>query len=64
MTIKIPKNEIVWTSYYNADGILKYVTTSKNIRDTYYLYEVDGENYTKLCQSQNPALLEDKMDLR
>ena len=61
--LKIPKNEIIWTSYYDAAGILKYITTSKTTRDTYYLYEVKNDNCTKVCQSQNPASLEEKIEL-
>ena len=45
MRIKIPKNEILWVTYYDNEGNPSYVMTSKELRDKYFLYAVldDGE---------------------
>lgn len=63
--MKIPKNERLWVSYLNFDGTLAHIITSKNdSRDTYYLYEVSGENLKKLGKSDSPMELETKFNIR
>lgn len=60
----IPKNEIVWRRYYDTDGKLRYITTSKQTRDFYFLYEVSESGETKkLGKGTNPPELEEKFNL-
>lgn len=61
--LKYPKGEIVWVTYRNTSEEIKYIMTSKPIRDTYYLYElVDGE-FKKLGKAKTPPKLEEAYKL-
>ena len=61
--LKYPKGEIVWESYYNKSRELKFIITSKPIRDSYFLYElVDGE-FKKLGKAKTPPELVEKYDV-
>lgn len=61
--LKHPKGEIVWVTYRNTSEEIKYIMTSKPIRDTYYLYElVDGE-FKKLGKAKTPLKLEEAYKL-
>ena len=53
MASKIPKGEIIWESIYE-NGILKYVVTSKQTRDLYFLYEVRGDDVSKVGKGKTP----------
>lgn len=60
---KYPKSERVWVGYYNQAHELKFIITSKESRDFYYLYElVDGE-FRKLGRSKSPKELEEKFEV-
>ena len=60
---KYPKSERVWVGYYNRAHELKFIITSKELRDFYYLYElVDGE-FRKLGRSKSPKELEEKFEV-
>lgn len=62
--LKYPRGERVWVGYYDIEGVLRFIMTSKeNNRDYYYLYEcVDGE-FRKLGRSRSPKDLEEKFDV-
>lgn len=60
MEAKFPKGEIVWVRYYDENGILCHVITSKVTRDYYFLYEVSGGSLKKLGKAKNPTDLENK----
>jgi hypothetical protein len=61
--LKYPKGERVWESYYNESRELKFIITSKTIRDSYFLYElVDGE-FKKLGKAKTPPELVEKYDV-
>lgn len=60
MGYSYPKGEIVWVSYYDKSGNLRYITTSKSARDYYFLYELKDGKFTKLGKHHNPSALEDK----
>lgn len=60
MEYTYPKGEIVWVSHYDAHGNLRYITTSKQTRDYYYLYELVNGKFVKLGRDRNPRVLEDK----
>lgn len=57
------KDEVVWEQYYNADGELRYVVTSKKSRDNYFLYEVEGDRLKKIGRNKSPASFEDIIEL-
>lgn len=59
MAIKSPKNETIWVQYIK-DSKVTHLITSKTIRDTYYLYEVDNDgNLIKTkYKSSDPTELE------
>ena len=57
---KYPKGEIVWTGYYDKQGELRFIVTSKPLRDNYFLYELVDGVFKKLGRSKNPTELENK----
>ena len=60
MTAK-PKNETVFLSYHNKSGKQLFILTSKkDSRDWYYLYELANGKCNKLGKSRNPKELEEK----
>ena len=62
--MKIPKTEIQWVGYYDADANLRYVITSKDIRDCYYLYQAVGNGeYEKLGKAKEPDKLIEKYNV-
>lgn len=60
MECNYPKGEIVWVNHYGWDGNLKYITTSKPSRETYFLYEYKDGKFVKLGKNENPKVLEEK----
>lgn len=58
--MQYPKGEVVWVSYYNYKHKLKFIITSKIVREYYTLYEVVGEEFRKLGRARNPKELEEK----
>ena len=60
MEYTYPKGEIVWVGYCDKDSNLKYIITSKQTRDYYYLYELKDQKFVKLGRDRNPRVLEDK----
>ena len=59
-TVKYPKGEIVWTGYYNAAGERKFILTSKETRDCYFLYKDIGNGFEKLGKAKEPPELIEK----
>lgn len=57
---KYPKGERVWVGYYNTSHELKFIVTSKESRDFYFLYELVGGVFRKLGRSRSPKELEEK----
>lgn len=64
LKIKYPKDERVWVSYRSSDGELKYIITSKQIRDCYFLYELVDGAFKKLGKAKTPILLENKFKFK
>lgn len=58
--IKYPKDEIVWVSYKNSNGELKYIITSKQSREFYFLYELVDNAFKKIGKAKTPTFLENK----
>lgn len=60
---KYPKGERVWVGFYSQIHELKFIITSKENKDFYFLYElVDGE-FRKLGRSRSPKELEEKFEV-
>lgn len=53
--IKIPKNEILWVSYLDKNGVVRYITTSDIMRTKYILYSVSNEKLTKVSMGKSPT---------
>ena len=59
--LSYPKNERVWVGYYNAKQELRFIITSKrDNRDWYFLYELKDGKFVKLAKSKNPLELSEK----
>ena len=57
--VKIPKNQILWLTYYNEAQEPQYVVTSDTQRTKYILYKVDKDGgLTKFKTSVRPAFKE------
>ena len=55
--LSISKSETLWLQY-SVDSKLKYIITSNQNRDTYYLYEViDGRAVKTKYKAETPDLL-------
>jgi hypothetical protein len=63
--ITCPKNEQMWWLYKSKSGKPIFLLTSKkNNRDYYYLYEViPGDELKKLGRAKTPPELEEKFDV-
>lgn len=57
---KYPKGERVWVGYYNSNHELRFILTSKESRDFYFLYELVEGNFCKLGKARSPTELEEK----
>lgn len=61
--IQIPPGEILWVRYFDAVHTLRYVLTSKPLRDSYTLYAVSGGALKKVASGPEPKKLEERMRL-
>jgi len=61
--MRYPRGEIVWTGYYNKNHELKFIVTSKPLRDYYFLYEVVDAELKKLGKTRSPMELESKFNV-
>lgn len=57
--MKIPSGETLWVIYC-VGGIKRWVVTSKQARDYYFLYKVNGESLEKVGKARTPSELEEK----
>lgn len=57
---KYPKGERVWVGYYDNHHELRFILTSKDSRDFYFLYELVDGNFRKLGKAQSPTELEER----
>ena len=55
----IPKTERIWVKRIKEKGEPYYIT-SKDTRDYYFLYKMDGEKAVKLGKAKSPLELEQK----
>ena len=62
-SLKYPKGEKVWESYYNESRELKFIITSKSTRDSYFLYELVNGEFKKLGKAKTPPELVEKYDV-
>ena len=60
MAVKgIPKTERIWVKRITEKGETYYIT-SKDTRDYYFLYKMDGDKAVKLGKAKSPLELEQK----
>lgn len=55
----ISKTERTWTHILSSSG-KEYYITSRESRDCYFLYRIEGGRAVKLGKSRSPADLEEK----
>ena len=56
-----PKNERVWTWYFDSSDHLRFIMTTKvSNRDFYFLYQYENDGFKKLGKAKNPVDLEEK----
>lgn len=55
----IPKTERIWVKRITEKGDTYYIT-SKDTRDYYFLYKMDGDKAVKLGKAKSPLELEQK----
>ena len=55
----IPKTERMWVKRITEKGETYYIT-SKDTRDYYFLYKMDGDKAVKLGKAKSPLELEQK----
>lgn len=59
MPVKIPKNQKLWLSVYDANSNLKYIITSDYARTKYNRYNINKDgSLTKAGTAINPKELE------
>ena len=51
------RNEISWIGYYDRLGDLRYIVTSKESRDWYYLYRVKNGEFERVGRDKDPSKL-------
>lgn len=59
MVSGIPKTERIWVKRITEKGETYYIT-SKDTRDYYFLYKMDGDKAVKLGKAKSPLELEQK----
>lgn len=57
--MRVPNNEILWVTYC-VDGTMRWVVTSKQARDYYFLYKVGAKVLEKIGRAKSPDELEEK----
>lgn len=63
-TLKYPKGERVWVSYYDTSHELRFILTSKeSSREYFFLYELVDGVFKKLGRARSPKELEAKFDV-
>lgn len=55
----IPKTERIWVKRITEKGKTYYIS-SKDTRDYYFLYKMDGDKAVKLGKAKSPLELEQK----
>ena len=55
-----PKNETIWVRYYDAKNNLRFMVTSKQSRDNYFLYEINDGKANKIGRAISPKDFENK----
>lgn len=67
MGVKIPKNQVLWATYYDAPtrlgekGKPKWAIVSDPARIKWYLYKIEGDKAVKVKTGVSPAEFEDEV---
>lgn len=59
-----PRDEIVWVRGYNSNGALRYVITSNKMRDRYFLYTQENNEWRKTAKARSPIAFEGRVKLK
>lgn len=60
MAYKVPKGERIWVRYFDSEHNERFILTSKELRDCYFLYRVLDSKLEKLGKAATPDVLEKK----
>lgn len=63
MPIKIPKNERGWVVYLDSEHNPRYIVTSKESRECYFLYKILDGKLERLGKAPTPDVLEKKFGI-
>ncbi len=55
----IPSSETIWLTRTTLQGDTYYITSKEN-RDTYFLYKLENGKATKVAKAPSPSILEEK----
>lgn len=58
----LPTGGIVWVSHYDKEHDLRYIITSKPVRDSYSLYELKEGRFVRWGRGQDPQKLAERYD--
>lgn len=58
MGVKIPKNQVLWVTYYDGKGNPVKAIASDPARIKWYLYRIEGEKSVKVKTAASPAEFE------
>ncbi len=60
MAYKVPKGERIWVRYFDSEHNERFILTSKELRDCYFLYRVLDSKLERLGKAATPDVLEKK----
>lgn len=60
----VPKGEIAWVRGCDSDGSTRYVITSNQIRNQYFLYACENGEWKKIAKARSPIAFEGRVKLK
>lgn len=63
-TFRIPKDEIAWVRGFDSEGTLCYIITSNKMRDKYFLYSHENEEWKRIAKARSPSSFEGRVKIR
>ncbi len=60
---KLPAAERAWTDYFDQKGRKRFVLTSTQTRDWYFLYEIKDGGFVRLGKERTPSKLEERFQV-
>ena len=59
----ISRTERIWTDYIDKRGVKRFVMTSSQNRDWYFLYGLSNGSFIKLGKDRSPTKLEERFSV-